>query len=359
MKIQIIKIIPCLVAGFILSACVGAVNLDEGATHPCIASPFSDSCDSAEFNDARKAVCVGSNSERCIPIIMRVCEADSLDALCADRETYYPAQETACRDEPDSERCAPIITRSCEQYPLQGFCKGKEAHYPAQKTACENPATWDFEVCIATYKRICDEDVFNSYCVESEAHYPAQRTACESEPNSERCVPIIARSCRDDVFNPFSTSCQSINLNASDLQLPPRSRTSSYRYFGCIYIYGDDCGETNVWEDLWGDLINITPLTDTNTGNAIYRGVFNVGSVKYEDSDIIVNFDNNTLSYSVHNKFSITGSFTDRGIITGVVSDRSSRTIRSTSLRGLIGQTEMMGVFSGQLVQGGFRATRQ
>ncbi len=32
MKTQIIKIIPCLLAGFILSACVGAVNLPSSET---------------------------------------------------------------------------------------------------------------------------------------------------------------------------------------------------------------------------------------------------------------------------------------------------------------------------------------
>ena len=455
MKTQIIKIIPCLLVGFILSACVGAVNLADGATHPCIATPFSDTCGGAEFNDARKAACIGSNSNQCAPIITRVCEADSLDALCADRETYYSAQHTACRGESDSARCALTITRVCDANPLDALCTGKEAYYSVQKTACESePNSYR---CTATYTRVCDGDVFSPYCVNAESHYPARKTACESEPNSERCAPIIARACTadsldvlctgkeayypaqktacenepnsercrvtyarvcdGDVFNPycanaeahfparktacesepnsercratfrqvcdetpFGNVCQLRNLKQHDLpdNNYPISDTNSFRpycpnqklpagvYFGYDY---------NPCTLQLPNNIDIVPLNNNNKGTSIYTGTlkssyygdFSSPSSIVKNIDIIVNFDNNTLSYSGHFRsipFSINGSFTDRGIITGSANLQRDYDNLNAPLIGLIGQTEMIGGFlytraGSNKITGGFTATRK
>ena len=355
MKTQIIKIISCLVAGFILSACVGAVNVPDGAVepvHPCIANPFEDTCGGAEFNDARKVACVGSNSNQCAPIIMRVCEADSLDALCADRETYYPAQKTACGDEPDSKRCALTITR------------------------------------------VCDIDSLDALCADNQTYYSAQETACMDEPNSSRCHQTLDRVCG---VNLFGTLCQLANLTMRHLPLPSNVRSGSIRggqptdapYGSCYGTYGTLHYSCYV---VVPESINIKPLNNTNTGTAIYAGsvvaqhaannrtgcrqgtdrcFYNYHSNITKDIDIIVDFDNNTLSYSGDltldnlnprktHVFNINGNFTDRGILTGTVDFNTAE----TPLIGLIGQDEVIGVFASSYENqdsfaGGFTATRQ
>ncbi len=233
MKTQIIKIIPCLLAGFILSACVGAVNVppdvaDKGAkttesdpvikktavviiddkkpAHPCIANPFGDTCATAEFNDARKAVCVGSNSERCAPIIKRECEADSLDALCDGLAKYFTAQKTACGGEPNSERCTATTERICGADFLDAYCTNLTEYYPMQKTACESEP--NAVRCKATIARICADDIFNPYCVNATAYHSARKTACVGEPNSERCTATTERVCGANIFNPYCVNAE-------------------------------------------------------------------------------------------------------------------------------------------------------
>ncbi len=343
MKTQIIKIIPCLLAGFILSACVGAVTVPEGKgepANPCIANPFGDSCDSADFNDARKAVCVGSNSERCIPIITRVCEADSLDALCADRETYYSAQRRACLGNNTDPRCELTITR------------------------------------------VCDADSLDAVCNGLTAYFPMQRTICTDEINSDRCLPIIARICG---MNAFDALCQLSNLTLDDLPAPSNSsflKTSFNTPFGRCSRSDSSAGDAVTSCFVAIPLtINIIPLNNTNTGTATYAGSVSIQHIDNHDGamcnqgrcrdnffqalteniDIIVDFRNSTLSYSgfvssSDNPFNINGNFTDRGILTGKVNFRSAE----TPLYGLIGQVEAIGVFSnGHGFAGGFTATRQ
>ncbi len=98
--------------------------------------------------------------------------------------------------------------------------------------------------------------------------------------------------------------------------------------------------------------IDIAPLNDNNNGISTYAGSVSVSyyNTSYyvrditENIDIIVNFDNKTLRYSgqvASNSFSINGSFTDRGIITGSVDFGDTG-----DLIGLIGQNEAIGVFS-------------
>ena len=256
MKTQIIKIIPCLLAGFILSACVGAVNLPAGAiaedktetsesetqtpkklvikepepqnkkvvepvepkpitevepkpiiavepkpisANPCITNPFGDTCGGEEFNDAREGVCLTEReSHRCRVIIPLVCEADSLDKLCAGDETYYPAQYATCESEPNSERCALTIARVCRADSLDRICNGLTAYYSAQKAACEGVSS---NRCTPTIRRICNADVLDAFCNGRRVYYRTQELTCASKPNSLRCAPTIVRVCGTDSLN--------------------------------------------------------------------------------------------------------------------------------------------------------------
>ncbi|MCA8836001.1 MAG: transferrin-binding protein-like solute binding protein [Proteobacteria bacterium] len=226
MKTQIIKIIPCLLAGFILSACVGAVTVPPDVAdkvikpaNPCIANPFGDTCATEEFNDARKAVCMGSNAERCAPIIKRECEADSLDALCDGLAKYFTARKTACGSEPNSERCTATTERVCRADLLDAYCTNSTKYHPMQKTACESEP--NSERCKATYARICADDIFNPYCADAQAHYSARETACRSEPNSERCKATYARICTNSVLSSYCVNSEAHH---------PAQKTACKRY---------------------------------------------------------------------------------------------------------------------------------
>ncbi len=421
MKIQIIKIIPCLLAGFILSACVGAVNIpssvaekktesdpvikktavviidDKEPAHPCIANPFRDTCDSADFNNARKAVCVGSNSERCAPIIKRECESDSLDALCDGLEKYFTAQYRACESDNMNPRCNSTTARICKVDSLDAICNGLETYFTMQYEACK-AYNYDHR-CNSTTARVCGADSLDIICNGLTAYFPAQKIACETVPNSERCAPTRARICHE---TPFSALCQSNNLTGYDLRLmsglldgiggifdsynePPtaycsytRSRRGEvYNQYVCIIEIPE--------------LIDIQPLNDTNTGTATYAGsvwfqyAFNPALIDIghrsdnplntisdnnpaitKNINIIANFDDKTLTYSGNlgsgdNPFNINGSFTDRGILTGTVDFKSIE----SPLIGLIGQDEAIGIFrvhaliGNKSFAGGFTATRE
>ena len=125
---------------------------------------------------------------------------------------------------------------------------------------------------------------------------------------------------------------------------------------------------------------DIKPLNDTNTGIATYTGDLTIvyhnndysdeeratQNYEYETQttniNLAVNFGDNSLSYSgtiASNAFSINGNFTDRGQITGTANFREAEAV----LGGLIGQTEMIGVFAtgfnDKAFAGGFTATRE
>ncbi|MGU9962862.1 MAG: hypothetical protein ACNYPD_02015 [Candidatus Halichondribacter symbioticus] len=114
--------------------------------------------------------------------------------------------------------------------------------------------------------------------------------------------------------------------------------------------------------------IDIEPLNDTNDSSAIYNGSVSVsyfneaGTIRdiTENIDINVDFDDNEISHSSTidtNLFSIDGDFNSTGQITGNV---TYDTVQG-NLIGLIGQTEMIGIFGGKAggFGGGFKATRQ
>ena len=418
MKTQIIKIIPCILAGFILSACVGAVNLAEGAVEniknntkeepivldpeavlinrciiddnlkdsscapivddkPCIRDPFGVACD-ITFTDYYKTAQANRisfcreniNNNLCIKAIENVCVANPFDTLCDGLATHFPARKTICTSERDSDRCVPIIARVCRKNSLDDVCAGNPKYYSEQKYDC----TYDNSnspLCNSIIRRVCEANPFDVLCAGKTAYYPAQRAACERDKASifysikDRCAPVIARACEASASD---TLCRASNLKFSDFperphkgfEPTPGSATGScYRENKCYGRYPVN--------------IDIKPLQD-NSGKAIYTGdllVFYGGVIHKEqlyhrkEIDIEVNFDNSRLTYSGDisgtgedaRLFNINGGFTARGQITGYVDFRSV----SAPLIGLIGQTEMTGVFAEERggFAGGFTATRE
>ncbi len=203
-------------AGFILSACVGAVNLPAGTiaesktektdetiapksiiiddkepAHPCIATPFRDTCGGEEFNDARETICLTEReSHRCLAIISAVCESDSLDTLCNGDETYFAAQRIECEDAPNSKKCASILegfaVQICGENPFDDLCDDRETYFTARKKLCEGDVP--NVTCRPTIVRACRENPFYTLC--SPLHTERKRI-CTNEPNSERCAPTI------------------------------------------------------------------------------------------------------------------------------------------------------------------------
>ncbi len=255
MKTQIIKIIPCLLAGFILSACVGAVNLADGtiaeantknteletqtpkklvikepepqdkkvieavevkpiisvetkpiSANPCLINPFGDTCGGAEFNDAREAVCLTEReSHRCRVIIPLVCDADSLDVLCAGDETYYNEQRSACLANKTDPRCTLTITRVCGADSLDTLCKEITEYFPVQKIACAGESM--SVRCKTTISRICNANALDTLCKGQKKYYSVQYRICVREPNSDRCAPTIMRICN---INLLDTICNGV-----------------------------------------------------------------------------------------------------------------------------------------------------
>ncbi len=324
---------------------------------------------------AQYAACENDNTNRrCNPTIARVCGADSLDVLCAGKTTYFPVQKTACKDKQNPDQCAPIIAGICKADSLDMICNGLTAYLPAQKRVCRyiNPDPR----CESIIMRVCGADIFDSLCNTIESYHPEQKRICESEPNSDRCAPTIDRVCKMDMFGSL---CQKSYLKTRNLPTRPSNSFKS--------INGDllsaNCGFNDSYSNrglekdyrchvFIPNVINIKPLNDANTGTATYAGSvsirgWNTGRIITEDIDIIVDFDNNTLSYSGNvdsssNPFRITGNFTDRGLIGGTVRFRAS----NAPLIGLIGQDEAIGVFATiegthfrSSYAGGFIATRE
>ena len=456
MKTQIIKIIPCLLAGFILSACVGAVNIPSEVAekvikttdpdpvvektavviiddkdpepivvdpevalinrciigdnlkdsscapivseHPCIRDPFGVACD-ITFADYYKTAQANRisfcrenyDSNFCKSArddIKNICLADPFDSFCffLSASSYNNARETTCAGEKDSPRCETTISRVCSTDSFNALCVGNETYYPAQKRVCESEP--NSERCRLTLARVCTDDIFNPYCVNAEAYHPARMTACESEPTSARCRPTIERVCPE---TPFNTLCQSVNLTLSDLPASNHIlRSGNLKEGTCLW---DDFRPFHIcYGVILPDVINITPLNDTNTGTATYTGVLSVYGERgynFDDRniDLIVNFKDKTIITSGNlyrlpsdfvASFSINGSFTDRGQITGTFTLQryGIESALEAELIGLIGQEEIFGGFAngeslpprfscrtdyrcGNKFAGGFTATRQ
>ena len=417
MKTQIIKIIPCLLAGFILSACVGAVNVPSSVVESATQTPKKsvvryaiplteeerqaeaeklaerDRLDDerraklakelAEFEEEKRLAEV-AESER-----YNACRTNPFEDTCyEDGDDFIYEREEICEDETQSARCESIVAYVCRNDSRDYFGRKRKLcrYHEADKARAEAEAKRiqdanDRAIAIENNKRAaesrkvanantCARNPFASVCGES--FNTARETACITEPNSNRCEPTIARVCAADDSGAL---CRSSNLKMRDLPVGPSNRfsaatgvsfSSSCGYYGCRAGYPS--------------IINIAPLNDNNSGMATYAGellldhysnnsIFGRNDRITKNIDIIVDFDNNMLSYSdsytvtdntgmvgfnyihsyVSKNFRINGSFTDRGQITGSVTFGTG----NGHLIGLIGQNEAIGVFVYNVVHQG------
>ncbi len=243
MKTQIIKIIPCLVAGFILSACVGAVNLPAGTiaetnaqntdepapevkiviiTEPesqevveipnaCLINPFGDTC-TENFATERESVtmkCINDvTGDLCHQAITQVCLDTFSPRLCNKIPTYLD-EFKACGYELDSESCAPTITRACHDFEnnfgsdfgdvFNLLCEKmiepetKDIIEPPVKKLVESKPTPPNPCIKNPFLNTCRTD-FNA----------ARESVCASEIKSDRCRQTIMQVCR---VNPLNALC--------------------------------------------------------------------------------------------------------------------------------------------------------
>ncbi len=229
MKTQIIKIIPCLVAGFILSACVGAVNIPSDvaekktgsdpvikktavviiddkepepivvdpevalinrcttkdlasdascapivADHPCIRDPFGGACD-ITFTDYYKTAqanrisfCRESiNDNLCVSAITTVCDEDPFDGLCGDNfRNPRNIIIDGCRTDETGNLCPQAISRTCSGNPFDSLCDD------------------NFQIARANRVRFCSmaDNASNDSCNTAVAEHP-----CIEDPFTEGC----------------------------------------------------------------------------------------------------------------------------------------------------------------------------
>ena len=292
MKTQIIKIIPCLLAGFILSACVGAVNLAEGAVeniknntkeesivddkdsepivvdpevalinrcttkdlandascapivadHPCIEDPFGGACD-ITFTDYYKIARVNRISfcrenpkhDLCISAVKNVCGDNPFDELCGNNFiNTRNAIIGRCRTDNTDNFCPQAIASVCGADSLDTLCNGLTAYFPAQYAACENDNT--NRRCNPTIARVCGADSLDVLCAGKTTYFPVQKTACEGKQNPDRCAPIIAGICKADSLDMI--------CNGLTAYLPAQKRACIYEYNRnrCTLIIASVCG---------------------------------------------------------------------------------------------------------------------
>ena len=179
MKIQIIKIISCLLAGFILSACVGAVNLAEGAV------------DNIKINTKEEPIVDDKDPE---PIVV-----DPEVALINRCTTKDLASDASC---------APIVAdHPCIEDPFGGACDITFTDY--YKTAQANRISFCREnptnnLCTGAIKNICDKTPFDAdLCFSNNAYHQTHESMCEADPTAPHCETTVSRICKGNVFHGF------------------------------------------------------------------------------------------------------------------------------------------------------------
>ncbi len=219
-----------LMAGVILTACVGAVTLPAGiiaeaktekteaeiqtpkklvikeqepqniitteptpiSANPCIANPFGNAC-SVEFDFIRELACRHeSDSERCAPTIARICNANPFDSFC--NTDFNNAREIACAGEPNSERCVPIIAqmikRVCGADSLDVLCDGNKDYYNARINACVGKQ--NFPLCVPIIAQACEENPYGyAWCNKRESII----TECLADVTGDWCRSAISDVC--------------------------------------------------------------------------------------------------------------------------------------------------------------------
>ena len=246
MKIQIIKIIPCFVAGFILSACVGAVNVPSSvaekktesepivldpetilinrciiddnlkdssctpivADKPCITDPFGVACDLtfANFYKTAQANRISfcrknPTNNLCTGAVKNVCDKTPFDAdLCFSTNAYYQTHESMCEADPTAPRCETTVRRVCSSDPLNAvLCFEDDTYNNSREQMCMHRNDGR---CATTVSRFCDADPFNTaWCFRSNTYHSIHETTCADEPTSLRCATTISRVCGYNAFH--------------------------------------------------------------------------------------------------------------------------------------------------------------
>ena len=213
MKTQIIKIIPCLLAGFILSACVGSVNVPSGVaekkteSEPIVLDPATILINRCIMDDnASDASCASAVKENS-------CITDPFGAACD--LTFTDFYETArvnrisfCRTKNDDNLCTGAIENVCDKNPFDGLC-ANGFYTPRNQIITECRTDKTGSLCPQAIKRACSDNPFDMLCDESfEIARNNTITACRSNVGSNFisfvCSNAIEIVCSD---NPFDTLC--------------------------------------------------------------------------------------------------------------------------------------------------------
>ncbi len=269
-----------LMAGVILTACVGAVNLSAGTiaesntektesapivltpeailinkciigntaqadpacakvvadTNGCITNPFLSGCEANPLftahvqnardervkfcNDADNTDdnhCTGSDS------VKDICTHDPFSVIC--NHAYYNARKEVCEDTLTFPRCTDIVSSVCSNDPLNAFLCFEDDTYNNERERFCKYYTFDSSRCATTIRRICDADPFSdTLCFKDDTYHSIHKTTCANEPNSNRCKKTVIRVCN---ANALDTLCDGQeNYNFAQAQICNRERDS-------------------------------------------------------------------------------------------------------------------------------------
>ncbi len=249
-------------AGFILSACVGAVNLAEGAVDtikinteteeepivvdpqvalinrciiddnledsscapivddkPCIRDPFGVACD-ITFTSYYKTARVNRISfcrenptnNLCVSAIENVCTDNPLDAdLCFNDNTYHKTHESMCESEPASPRCQTTVSRFCSDRgnAFHGLCVNNPIYEPARIDDCIIGVNTGASHCVGAFETgHCVLNPFGAGC-DTQSYLTEARTNrvkfCDNNAEAENNV--CPQGVRDCLLNPHGADC--------------------------------------------------------------------------------------------------------------------------------------------------------
>ena len=227
MKIQIIKIIPCLLVGLILSACVGAVNLAEGAVkntksnteteeEPIVVDPEVALINRCTTKDL-------ATDASCAPIVAdHPCIEDPFGGACDITFTdYYKTAQanriSFCRENPTNNLCTGAIENVCTDNPLDAdLCFNDNTYHKTHEQMCEADPT--APRCQTTVSRICKGNVFHGFCDDTPLYESARIDDCITAGNAMETRCKTAFTAEHCALNPFSVNCDNENyiLTARD-----------------------------------------------------------------------------------------------------------------------------------------------
>ncbi len=232
-----------LMAGVILTACVGAINIGgispETAlinrciigntaqrdptcakavadTNGCITNPFLSGCEANplfsphvqnardervkfcnDANNEEDSLCTGSDSEK------DICTHDPFSVIC--NHAYYNARKSACEDTLTFPRCTDTVILACDADPFNtDLCFQDNTYNDDRESQCR--LRTNRNRCAPTVKRVCDADPFNiTLCFSGDIYDSLRETTCANEPTSTRCATTISRVCSRNAFHGLCT----------------------------------------------------------------------------------------------------------------------------------------------------------